>query len=296
VVGELPDAEAGRLEQHLTRCRTCLGRVETLQSHDSFVEDLAAAGRTGEQLPTPVDEGLIADLCRLGRSAADTPPESTQEVSDWLAPAQGPEEMGCLGPFHVLKVLGRGGMGVVFLARQTRPQRLVALKMILAATLADRPRLERFRSETEVLARFAHPNLVQVYEVGEHKGRPYYAMEFLDGGSLGQKLAVAPLPARAAAQLLETLAGAMQHAHDKGIIHRDLKPSNILLTAGGVPKISDFGLAKQLAGPDESAAEFRTESGAILGTPGYMAPEQAGVGGAVRPRTCTPWGRSSTRR
>src|SRR5205823_12522458 len=157
-----------------------------------------------------------------------------------------PEELGRLGSYAIIRMLGTGGMGIVFQARQTRPQRLVALKMIRASGPLDRQRLARFRSETEVLAQLQHPNIVQVYEVGEREGRPYYAMEFVDGGNLTQKLAERPPAARAAAELVATLARAMHAAHERGFIHRDLKPANVLLTADGVPKIGDFGLAKQL--------------------------------------------------
>src|SRR5262245_39836033 len=181
-------------------------------------------------------------------------------------------------------------MGVVYKARQVSLDRVVALKMILAGEHAAPDQLARFRAEAQAVARLQHPNIVQIHEVGEQDGRPYFALEYVDGGSLSRKLAGTPLPARQAAQLVETLARAMHHAHLQGIVHRDLKPANVLLapasgagaltlgspeTAGGswvkwMPKITDFGLARQM---DDDAGP--TRSGMIIGTPSYMAPEQA---------------------
>jgi tetratricopeptide (TPR) repeat protein len=166
--------------------------------------------------------------------------------------------------------LGRGGMGIVYRARHVRLGRVVALKLIRAGAVAEPKELARFRAEAEAQARLQHPNIVPVYEVGDAGGRPYFALEFLEGGSLDGRLAGVPYPPRQAAALAETLARAIQHAHARNLVHRDLKPANILLTGDGIPKITDFGLAKQLelngAGP--------TQSGELLGTPSYMAPEQ----------------------
>jgi WD40 repeat protein/tRNA A-37 threonylcarbamoyl transferase component Bud32 len=172
--------------------------------------------------------------------------------------------------YEILGELGRGGMGVVYKARQVKADRLVALKMILAGAHASEQDLNRFRTEAHAVARMQHPKIVQVYEVGEQDSRPYFSLEFLEGGSIADRLDGTPWPARKAAELVETLARAMQAAHDKGIVHRDLKPANVLLTADGTPKITDFGLAKRL----DSAGQ--TQTGAIMGTPNYMAPEQAG--------------------
>jgi serine/threonine-protein kinase len=173
-------------------------------------------------------------------------------------------------------------MGVVYKARQLGLNRLVALKMILTGGHAGERELARFRSEAEAVARLQHPNIVQIHEVGEQNGLPYFSLELVEGSSLAARLKGTPQPARSAAQLLETLARAVHAAHECGIVHRDLKPANILLTADGVPKVTDFGLAKYLergTGPaDEShprAAGALTQTGAILGSPSYMAPEQA---------------------
>src|SRR5262249_18006749 len=168
--------------------------------------------------------------------------------------------------YDLLDELGRGGMGVVYLARQVGLNRLVALKMLLAGAHAGSEERARFRAEAEVVARFQHPNLVQVYEVGEHDGQLFFSLEFVDGGSLDQKLHGTPQPARQAAQLVEALAQAVQYAHQQGVLHRDLKPANVLLTADGTPKITDFGLAKLLGG----GGGVRTQSGAVVGTPSYM--------------------------
>ena len=172
--------------------------------------------------------------------------------------------------YEVREVLGRGGMGVVYRAWDRRLNRPVALKMLLAGAYARPEELERFRREAEAEAGLRHPNIVQVYDVGDLDGRPYFTMEFVEGGSLAQRLAGTPLPAGEAAALLATLAEAVQAAHDGGIVHRDLKPANVLLTADGTPKVTDFGLARRLDG-----GAGLTQSGAALGTPSYMAPEQA---------------------
>jgi WD40 repeat protein/serine/threonine protein kinase len=184
--------------------------------------------------------------------------------------------------FELLSELGRGGMGVVYKARQIKLNRLVALKMILAGGYASAHQLRRFQTEAEAVARLKHPNIVQIHEIGKHNGLPYFSLEFVDGGTLARKTNGTPLSALQAAQLVETLARAVHYAHQQGIIHRDLKPANILLVktdgqeangapAALVPKITDFGLAKRLDDDEEGP----TRSGAVLGTPSYMAPEQA---------------------
>jgi serine/threonine protein kinase/tetratricopeptide (TPR) repeat protein len=196
--------------------------------------------------------------------------------------------------YEILRELGRGGMGVVYLARQKNLNRLVALKMILAGAHASVEELLRFRTEAETAAQLQHPNIVQIYEVGQQAGQPYCALEYVNGGSLAQRLAGTPIAPREAARLVATLARAVHYAHERGIIHRDLKPANILLSSvvpgplsfandkgqgtddkGPVPKIADFGLAKHLGRDTGNSGAAVTHTGAILGTPGYMAPEQA---------------------
>lgn len=167
-------------------------------------------------------------------------------------------------------VVGRGGMGVVYKAFDSKLGREVAVKTTPADVEASSEERRRFHDEAFAVARINHPHILTIHAVGETRGRPFLVIEYLEGGSLSDRLRTGPLPAREAAVLLQTLALAIQEAHDRGIVHRDLKPSNILFTASGIPKICDFGLAKRLEG--ESA---RTATGAILGTPSFMAPEQA---------------------
>jgi serine/threonine protein kinase len=199
----------------------------------------------------------------------------------------GPPPLPSVPGFALLRELGRGGMGVVYLAKQLRLNRPVALKMPPAGLGVEE--WHRFRTEAAAAARLQHPHIVQVHETGEHQGRPFLVMELLEGGSLAQKLVQAPLAARPAAELLETLARAVHYAHERGVIHRDLKPANVLLTADGTPKITDFGLARRLTEtlcPGTQSSAARTETGAILGTPSYMAPEQAaGRGKEAGPAT-----------
>jgi serine/threonine-protein kinase len=193
-------------------------------------------------------------------------------------PSGPPDKLPHLVGYHLECVLGQGGMGVVYQARHLKLNRRVALKMLLAGPFAGHEGIARFMREAEAVAALRHPNIVQVHESGELDGLPFFTMELVEGGSLAQKLAGQPQPARQAAEVVATLAGAVQFAHARGIIHRDLKPANILLTADGAPKITDFGLARVAGGP-----EF-TLSGAVLGTPSYMAPEQAlGKASAIGP-------------
>ncbi|HEY8505973.1 MAG TPA: serine/threonine-protein kinase, partial [Gemmataceae bacterium] len=208
--------------------------------------------------------------------------------------------------YEILGELGRGGMGVVYKARDLRLGRVIALKMILGGAHAGGRERERFRREAEAVAALQHPHIVQIFEVGEAEGFPYLALEYVEGGALADHLGDAPWPARSAAALTEILARAVQFAHERGIVHRDLKPANVLLRfhspAAGqeprrlpadqyTPKITDFGLAKRLpaeaaggdGGPHPSGP---THTGAVMGTPSYLAPEQAaGRNRAVGPRS-----------
>jgi eukaryotic-like serine/threonine-protein kinase len=257
----------------------------TPNSHEppAILEPTAASGSSPAQAQPPRDTQFEENLQLHIRSELPAASTSRPELPD----------------YEILEVLGEGGMGIVFKARQRSLKRTVALKMVSGNRFSPGTR-RRFQIEAETIARLHHPNIVQIYEVGEHEGRPYLALEYVEGGSLADFLAATgPLSVRQAVDLAAQLAQAMQYAHEKGVVHRDLKPANILLGSVGAvsgewsgasvyqpsistsqPKITDFGLAK-LLDDDQS----RTRSGAILGTPAYMAPEQArGQTQAVGPR------------
>src|SRR5262245_6769027 len=200
--------------------------------------------------------------------------------------------------YEVVREIKRGGMGIVYRAHRSGQDTPVAIKMMLRGACADRSELERFHREAKAVPRLDHPNIVRVFDFGEQDGIPYFIMEFVEEGSLKEHLSGRPLPCPAAARIVEILARAMQHAHERGVVHRDLKPANVLmsgqqesgvrnqgsavteafpLTSGNwVPKVADFGLAERLyLGENSESQGASTQSGAILGTPPYMAPEQA---------------------
>ena len=174
------------------------------------------------------------------------------------------------GDYELLGEIARGGMGVVYRARQKKLNRIVALKMILAGNLASEVDIKRFYAEAEAAARLDHPGIVPIYEVNQRNSQHYFAMGFVDGPSLASQIQEQPFTPRQAAELAIAIADAVEYAHQCGIIHRDLKPQNILMTTTGQPKVTDFGLAKHLGNKSDL-----TSSGQILGTPNYMAPEQA---------------------
>ena len=257
-----------------------------------------------------VDERRVQELVEEALSSESTPEEVCREFPgllprvrerlllvrevdeelEVLLPEGGPERLARLHGsaesawptipgYEVKGLLGRGGMGVVYRAHHLRLDRDVALKMLLAGEFASPRERERFLLEARAIANLSHPNIVQVHDVSEREGRPFFTMELVEGGTLARWLAGAPQPAEKAAEIVGCLAGAVEVAHRSGIIHRDLKPSNVLLTPDGTPKVTDFGLARRVSG-----GEDLTASGTILGTPSYMAPEQirgAPVGAAA---------------
>jgi serine/threonine protein kinase/WD40 repeat protein len=224
-----------------------------------------------------IDEKLKAEIrCGNSEPAKGTTGVASHLENNGLSPtlpfcaAPANANLPQIPGYRMLSVLGRGGMGVVYEAEHLALGRIVALKMIVAGAHAGSEQIARFCAEATAIARLQHPNIVQVFEIGTHDQLPYIALEFVGGGSLDKVLAGAPQNPTVAAQQIATLARAVHAAHQAGIIHRDLKPANVLITSDGIPKVTDFGLAKQL-----DSAEQATKSGAILGTPSYMSPEQA---------------------
>jgi serine/threonine-protein kinase len=259
-LGDVPDAARAAAREALERVdrdyrrRDRLRRVTTdAGTVELTTPSVVAAAETHPDLEFTFD----------GTSATvDGPPGPPAETTGGPAPAAG---------YEILGELGRGGMGVVYKARQIGLNRVVALKMVLSGAHASQHQLDRFRTEAEAVARLHHPHIVQIYEVGERDGLPYFSLEYLDGGSLSDQIKREPQAPDRAAKVAVQLARGVQYAHAHGIVHRDLKPANILFDADGVPKITDFGLAKKL----EAGASGQTQSGTIVGTPSYMAPEQA---------------------
>lgn len=271
---DLPASERERLEAHVEACVGCQKSMASLAEATEGISPPPQRATDGEQRPR------VEFLSRLKQAppwqVVPTVPTSGESTAPVI-------ERPVLPGFEILGVLGRGGMGIVYQARQIKLDRLVALKMVLGGGQADPEQLARFLVEAQAVARLRHPNIVQIHEVGEWQPAtggplPYLALEYVEGGNLDRQLAGTPQSPRRAAELAETLARAMHLAHQHDIVHRDLKPANVLLTADGTPKISDFGLAKRL---DDDSAQTRT--GAILGTPSYMAPEQAGQARQIGP-------------
>ena len=296
---ELQDSAAGAFGA------TRLAPPETPSQSDNPTETIPHKSRPAESLdqdrintrvieepsevnPAAHDRGipitLVVDSTKqppVSPGRHDTPLVATPGFSSMRSSQGMPQHV---GDYEILGVLGRGGMGVVYKAKQKKLNRIVALKMILGGLHASDEDLHRFRLEAEASARLQHPNIVQIHEVGEMDGKPYFSLEYVDGGCLATKMANEPQPIFSAAQLIEILARAMHYAHQRGIVHRDLKPANILLatappdgsatapvTSFGIPKVTDFGLAKRM-----DVDVRQTQTGAIMGTPSYMAPEQAG--------------------
>ncbi|REK19218.1 MAG: serine/threonine protein kinase [Planctomycetota bacterium] len=234
-----------------------------IRQHPDLAEDLRGLWATM----------LVADCVAAGASSTSEPlgpgsddPTYNAGGRHGIAPPPGTE----LGDYELDEVLGRGGMGMVYRARQKSLGRTVALKMILRGAMPTEADLARFRTEAESTARLDHPSIVPIYEVGQHEGQPFFTMKYVAGTTLAQRLADGPIPPREAAELLAPICRAIHFAHERGVLHRDLKPSNILIDEAGYAHVSDFGLAKRV-----ETQEDLTISGAVLGTPSYMSPEQA---------------------
>jgi eukaryotic-like serine/threonine-protein kinase len=273
----------------------------TEQQRRGTAPDIEAAARAHPDLADELRElWATAQFAAAFATPAATAPTLPQRTADPVPPPDS------FGDYEVLEELGRGGMGVVYRARQKSLGRLVAIKMMREARLSNDSDRGRFTAEAEAAARLKHPSIVTVYEVGHHAGLPYIVMEYVEGRTLGQALADGPLPPRDAARLVAEVARGVHHAHERGILHRDLKPGNILLSndqypmsndqkqpgsalvighSSFRPKVADFGLAKRMAVSPESIRDWRTQTGAIVGTPGYMAPEQATGRKDVTPAT-----------
>jgi tetratricopeptide (TPR) repeat protein len=256
-----PEVEA--IAAHVEACADCRQTLEQLTGGPNRCQEVTVDA-AGADFLRRLEQEPPAGPMPLPEGCARWPRTPTEHGTSTADPPTVPG-------YEVLGELGRGGMGIVFKARQESLDRLVALKVVLSGQFAGDQERVRFRTEALAVARLSHPNVVQVFEVGESQGHPYLALEYVAGGSLADQLHDGPLPPRPAAELVERLARAVQAAHDKGVVHRDLKPANVLLSTDGTPKIADFGLAKRLDAPIAA-----TQSGAILGTPAYMAPEQAG--------------------
>ncbi len=225
----------------------------------------------GPQLTSPIPDTSTSTVHEQAtlppRDQATDDPGSSQPIQ---RDASSLARVRYFGDYELLREIARGGMGVVYRARQVSLNRPVALKMILAGQLAGEDEVKRFQLEAEAAANLDHPGIVPIYEIGEHEGQHFFSMGFVEGTSLAAKVADGPLPSREAATLTMKVAEAVQFAHEKGVIHRDLKPANVLLDVQGQPKVTDFGLAKKL-----QADSGLTHTGQVMGTPSYMPPEQA---------------------
>lgn len=258
------------LELELSGCGRGGDRINQTEYQRRFPSRVEVIARVFGRLEMPSSAlGVSADPETVADAQVTGPYLPPEGDSIGVAHNDPAAELPHIPDHEILGVLGRGGMGVVYLGRQVKLGRLVALKMIRGEEV-DADRTARFLREARAVASLQHPHIVQVYEIGEQAGRPYLILEYVEGGSLDRKIANRSQQPQEAATLVMLLARAMQAAHQCGIIHRDLKPANVLLTTNGQPKITDFGLAKQMA--DDAG---QTQTGQIMGSPSYMAPEQA---------------------
>lgn len=271
-MSELADSAARDLE-----LAEILDRLTDRRNKDRpTLEQLTAAHpQLAEELRALWGTALMVDAV-ASHSASETAPLPSPEPNRTVDPPRN------LGDFELYEELGRGGMGVVYRARQHTLHRDVAVKLILQGAQASEIEKTRFRAEVAAAAQLEHPNIVPIYEVGEADGRLYFAMKLIDGETLASRVAKGPLPEQFAVDVVLRIARAIEYAHQRGVVHRDLKPANVLIDETGTPHVTDFGLAKLVA----ADAASLTHSGTILGTPSYMAPEQAaGNRGKVGPQS-----------
>jgi serine/threonine protein kinase len=301
LLGQIPEPGAVALEQHLAGCLQCSETLHTLGTDDPFVEAMRAQAPGGPKPAAAVIESLVERLAGLQSAVAaafteftaegqaeptQETAETTQELYDFLAPPRGPGEIGWLGPYRVLSVLGVGGMGVVFQAEDPQLKRSVALKTLKPALAASPSARRRFLSEAQAAAAIEHDHIVAIYQVGEDRGMAFLAMPLLQGETLDERIMrERKLPVVEVLRIGREVAEGLAAAHQRGLIHRDVKPANIWLEGErGRVKIVDFGLARAMGGeampaPSPTQAEATagpgTHHGTVLGTPAYIAPEQA---------------------
>lgn len=286
VEGRSTPDDVERLASHLEKCTLCSDSLEQLLAADSMLHLSPGHSWPTEAKTNSVVNALIEKLCSAATSAAvdasDTPSAAAEreaaplEFSEILAPAQAPDELGRLANYRALKVLGQGGMGIVFLAEDTQLQRMVALKIMKPALAAKPSARQRFLREARATAAVRHDNIVTIFQVGEDHNMPFLAMELLEGISLDSRLRAVPAPSvPEALRVGRQTADGLAAAHDRGLIHRDIKPGNLWLEPSGRIKILDFGLARALVATEQVEESALTQSGVVVGTPTYMAPEQA---------------------
>ena len=259
-------------------------RDARLAAHLSGLTDMARLGHPPDfdqlavEAPDLVDElrelwGAVEVAEVLARTSEPDATLACPAARDRIGLEPRPQTGDMVGDCEILEEIGRGGMGVVYRARQRSPERIVAVKLMLRGPEAVASDHARFRREAEAAARLDHPNIIPVYSVGHDSVSPHIIMRYIEGQTLARRLVDGPLRPREAAALLAPVARAIQYAHDRGVLHRDLKPSNLIIDGEGRPHVTDFGLAKRI-----DASEILTLSGALVGTPSYMAPEQAAKG------------------
>jgi serine/threonine protein kinase len=281
--------ERSQIETHVVGCEDCQNTLNNLTSETAVKGSSVLLSAQPERGNSQTE----AFFERLKRMKPPTGGDASQQSR--LA-SEKQDDLPQVEGYDIIEEIGRGSAGVVYRARHRKLNRLVALKMIAAGPQLSPAMRQRFRAEALAIARLKHPNIVQVYDVGEHGEFPYLSLELIAGGSLADWTAGKPRPPFEAAQIVATLAEAVEYAHRQGVVHRDLKPSNVLLGVQDRPgkrelKITDFGIAKVLPQAGISGAQM-TQAGEILGTPAYMAPEQArgNVREITPPRMSTPSG------